>query len=173
VGRLARQLEKQLRRPEQGGRHPALLDPEERAEYVRNNVLSCADELHEALNEVGWKPWATSRHMHRDQYLNELADAQLFLDNLVLGALREGDDIDALEAEFAGMVAAKVDRHRRRVEGGYDGVSSKCACGREVEDGTLIASPQRILGRRRRRVQVWQCPCGRRNTVTVPDDEAV
>src|SRR3546814_16501718 len=32
-------------------------------EYIKNQVLALLDEGHEALNEVGWKPWASSRHV--------------------------------------------------------------------------------------------------------------
>ena len=39
--------------------NPLTLDGADRVAYVRDMVLACTDELHEALNEVTWKPWTT------------------------------------------------------------------------------------------------------------------
>jgi hypothetical protein len=120
------------------GEDPPLHTPDERAEFIRNNVLSVTDELHEALNEVGWKPWATSRHFNREAYLHELADAYLFLKNLVLAAYEIGDDIDDLEREFMVYVHERIARSIARQEANYDGVSSKCpGCHRALEDVTV------------------------------------
>ena len=59
------------------------LSDEERAQYIRDMSLALTDELHEALNETGWKPWATSRHINRQAYLGELIDVLHFWCNLV------------------------------------------------------------------------------------------
>jgi dimeric dUTPase (all-alpha-NTP-PPase superfamily) len=59
------------------------LDGEERAAYIRNMSLALTDELHEALNETGWKPWATSRHLNRAAFAGEMIDVLHFWVNLI------------------------------------------------------------------------------------------
>src|SRR3546814_20347518 len=51
-------------------------------EYIQNQVLALLDEGHEALNEVGWKPWASSRHVNREAFDGALVDILCFLVNL-------------------------------------------------------------------------------------------
>lgn len=117
------------------GHDPATMTPEERAAFVREQVLACEDELHEALKEVGWKSWATSRHLHRDAFLHELVDAQLFLDNLLLVALRPGQTVVELQAEVDQLVLERIERANQRQVDGYDGVAGKCpSCHRALDD---------------------------------------
>src|SRR5690606_25002112 len=83
------------------GLDPADLPEEERIEFIRWNVLALTDELHEALNECGWKPWATSRHVNEEAALKELIDAWHFFMNLLWAiggrALKDNDALaDAL-----------------------------------------------------------------------------
>lgn len=108
------------------------LDPEERAEFIRWNVLALEDELHEALAETGWKPWATSRHLNREAYKGELVDAFHFFMNLMaLG------DIDADEVLEGYQV--KHLKNAKRQEEGYDGVSSKCPeCKAALDDDAVM-----------------------------------
>ena len=40
------------------GSDPRGSDDNEKLEWIRWNVLALEDELHEALAETGWKPWA-------------------------------------------------------------------------------------------------------------------
>lgn len=108
------------------GIHPRAMSAEERVEFIRTMVLACEDELHEALAEVGWKPWATSRHVHREAFLKELVDAQLFLDNLFLMALREGQSLYQLQREVDALVLQRIERTVQRERDGYDGVTGKC-----------------------------------------------
>ena len=56
-------------------RVPADLRGEERATFVTWNMFAIEDELHEAIAEMGWKPWATSRHLNVDAMLKEMIDA--------------------------------------------------------------------------------------------------
>jgi len=107
------------------------LDPEERAEFIRWNVLALEDELHEALAETGWKPWATSRHLNREAYKGELVDALHFFMNLMALA-----DISADEL-LAGY-QVKREKNAKRQEDGYDGVSEKCPfCKRALDDDAV------------------------------------
>jgi DNA-directed RNA polymerase subunit M/transcription elongation factor TFIIS len=106
---------------------PEELDPEARAEFIRWNVLALEDELHEALGEVGWKPWATSRHLNREAYKKELVDALHFFTNLCLAA---GITADELVNDYF----KKAEVNAQRQVDGYDGVTTKCpGCRRELD----------------------------------------
>lgn len=108
---------------------------EERVQYIRDMSLALTDELHEALNEVGWKPWATSRHLNRQAYLGELIDVLHFWCNLVLIA-------NTSEQELVDMYFAKANKNAKRQMEGYDGVSGKCTtCGRAFDDVAVLCTP--------------------------------
>jgi phosphoribosyl-ATP pyrophosphohydrolase len=108
---------------------------EERAAFVRDNVLAATDELHEALQEVGWKPWASSRHMNKEPYLGELVDVFHFLMNLLLVT---GVHPQALADEFSRRYFAKNARNAERQVEGYTGAKEKCpACGRDTAETQL------------------------------------
>lgn len=118
------------------GVDPEALSDELRANYIAVNVLALTDELHEALAEVGWKPWATSRHVNREAFLCEMADALHFFINLCLAA-----GISAVELTAA--YAAKETRNRARQQQGYDGVNDKCPqCRRALDDPATTCSQQ-------------------------------
>lgn len=122
------QLQGDLQR-EAYGRHPAdILSDEERSEFIKDMVLATTDELHEALKEVGWKPWATSRHLNREAFQHELVDALHFFINLCLAS---GLTADAL---FEGYLE-KRQRNIERQQAGYDGLQGKCPrCKRAFDD---------------------------------------
>jgi dimeric dUTPase (all-alpha-NTP-PPase superfamily) len=123
---------------------PQDLMAEDRAEFIRWNVLALEDELHEALNEVGWKPWATSRHLNRDAYKKELVDALHFFTNLCLVAGISADELIAGYFE-------KAERNAQRQVEGYDGVTTKCPnCKRELDD-------KRAVGRTSLGWECWGC----------------
>jgi dimeric dUTPase (all-alpha-NTP-PPase superfamily) len=110
------------------GKDPKLLSEEERADWIRWNVLALSDEMHEALAEVGWKPWATSRHVNRAAYISELVDAFHFFMNLMLV-------VDCTSDEFLAKYAEKRKINIKRQEDGYDGVTGKCRmCKRAFDD---------------------------------------
>ena len=107
---------------------PPYLDGEERAEFIRWNVLAATDELHEALNEVGWKPWATDKYFNRDAFVGELIDVMHFVANLLVMAGVAGE-------ELSQKYHSKQSRNRYRQEVGYTGIDGKCpTCRRDLED---------------------------------------
>lgn len=113
------------------------LDDEARARYIRDMTLALTDELHEALNETGWKPWATSRHFNRAAFIGELIDVLHFWCNLILVA--DVDEEVILDAYFA-----KADKNAKRQLAGYDGVAGKCSnCGRAYDDTAVLCTPVR------------------------------
>lgn len=101
---------------------------DELVEYIKNQVLALLDEGHEALNEVGWKPWASSRHVNRDAFAGELVDILCFLVNLALAGGLTATDFYRLHQE-------KALRNIKRQEEGYDGLQGKCpGCLRAIDD---------------------------------------
>ena len=108
---------------------------EERMEAIRINVLSCTSELHEALDETGWKPWATSNHMNVEAFRSELVDAWHFFMNLMLHSGMTATDL------YEGYIKKNAKNHKRQ-DDGYDGVSTKCrGCGRALDDDAVNCSP--------------------------------
>lgn len=101
-------------------------------DFIHWNVTALVDELHELLGEVGWKPWAKSRHINLEAARGELIDALHFIGNL---ALVLGMD-DA--AEIMERYHKKHEKNAKRQEEGYDGVSTKCkGCGRALDDDAV------------------------------------
>jgi dimeric dUTPase (all-alpha-NTP-PPase superfamily) len=117
------------------GGDPAELPDEERIAYVRNMTLALEDELHEALAETGWKPWATSRHINREAYVGELVDALHFLVNLFLVVGAGADEVHARYIE-------KSTRNAKRQSDGYDGLAGKCtSCRAALDDAGVTCTP--------------------------------
>lgn len=101
---------------------------EEKIEQIKTNVLALTDELHEALAEVGWKPWASSRHINTEALRGELIDAYHFMMNLMLIAGMDEDMVSRMYNE-------KHQRNKDRQAEGYDGIAGKCpVCQRALDD---------------------------------------
>lgn len=108
------------------GADPVGLSGKEREEYVRWNVLAAEDELHEALAEISWKPWAKSEFFNREQFVGEMVDVLHFVGNLLAVANVTG-------TELTTRYSSKQDKNRERQRDGYDGVSGKCkGCKRDL-----------------------------------------
>lgn len=106
--------------------------PHARMSFIRDNVLALTDELHEALNETGWKPWATSRHLNAGAFIGELVDAWHFMMNLLLATGLTPKEISDI---FYSGYLAKAKKNEERQKAGYDGVSTKCpVCKRALDD---------------------------------------
>lgn len=116
------------------GVDPHRMDEETRNQYIRDMVLAATDELHEALAEVGWKPWATSRHLNRDAFVGELVDVLHFLVNLWLAAGATAEEVEQRYMD-------KANRNMIRQNQGYDGVWGKCPeCNRALDDPGVMCS---------------------------------
>lgn len=108
---------------------------EEKPIFIKDMVISLEDELHELLREVGWKPWASSRHVNRDAAVGELVDAFHFFMNLclVLG-------VDEQELFTGYLQKNKINQSRQA--SGYDGVSTKCPkCKLALDDPATKCNP--------------------------------
>jgi hypothetical protein len=111
-----------------GGIAPADLEPEQKIEFIRWNVLALEDELHEGLAETGWKPWASSNHINTEGFHAEMVDAWHFFMNLMLAT-------GMTEADLMIGYAAKRAKNVIRQETDYDGIEGKCrGCGRGLDD---------------------------------------
>ena len=114
--------------PNDNTRKPAI-------DFIHWNVTALVDELHELLGEIGWKPWAKSRHINLEAARGEFIDALHFMGNLalVLG-LDDSDQIMYLYHE-------KHIKNAKRQEEGYDGVSTKCPiCHRALDDNAVLCT---------------------------------
>lgn len=133
---LKAQLELQIK---SYGSDPRDLDDEGKLEWIRWNMLALEDELHEALAEVGWKPWAKSKHINRDAFISELVDAFHFLMNLMLIVDCDADEFLAKYFEKRGINAA-------RQAAGYDGVVGKCqTCKRALDDVAVLCTEDKCV----------------------------
>jgi len=114
---------------------PRLLEGEARTTFLQWNAFALTDELHEAMQEVGWKPWATSNHVNESAFLDERVDAFHFFMNMLLAGTVY-TDVDSLSAAFFARYEAKHAKNIQRQQEGYDGVSDKCSeCKRELVEG--------------------------------------
>lgn len=101
---------------------------EERIHHFKEMLHAFNDEMHEALGEMGWKPWASSRHFNTEAVQSELIDAWHFFMNLMLISKMTPDKLFM-------MYLAKRQKNIARQQEGYDGVSTKCArCKRAFDD---------------------------------------
>lgn len=129
------------------------MDDAARMRYIRDNALALTAELHEALDETGWKPWASSNHLDEKPYVGELVDVFHFLMNLLLVTGRTPSD---LAEEFCDRYFAKSQLNAERQEAGYDGVAAKCPNCKRALDETVL---NEILDVDTRRYET-RCPCG-------------
>lgn len=115
------------------------MSDEDRIAYIKEQVLALEDELHEMLGEMGWKSWATSRHINTNAAFGELIDAWHFLMNIAI-AILPGDMHPYVVADrFEDWYDAKRQKNAKRQADGYDGVSTKCPqCGRALDDHGAI-----------------------------------
>jgi hypothetical protein len=109
--------------------------PEARLEYLRTMVLACTAELHEALEETGWKTWVSSNHINEDRAFSELCDALQFLLNCMFAVCPQGTTPQQVARWIDDYHVAKVKVNLNRHIKGYDGVSTKCnKCKRALDD---------------------------------------
>lgn len=132
IDKLTKMLAEQERlQRESFGNDPKHLSGEALIDFIRWNTLALEDELHEALAETGWKPWATSKHVNRQAFIGELVDAFHFFMNLMLA-------VDCTADELFATYLEKHKLNAKRQAEGYDGVSEKCeGCGRALDDAAV------------------------------------
>lgn len=128
---LEMQLELQQKSMKDGD--PRNLVGDEMADFMRWNAFALEDEIHEAMQEIGWKPWASSRFVKRNDFLKEMVDAFHFFMNMLLVVCGPEASPREIADVFTAMYIQKNIENARRQREGYDGVSSKChVCKREL-----------------------------------------
>jgi hypothetical protein len=133
---LRLQRDMQQANPEAGTKDPYSMTEEELAVFVTWNMTALVKELSEATDEVGWKPWASSRFVQYPACIREMVDAWHFFMNMMLGmAAWAGVPLNDLAQEFESYYKEKNAKNLQRQVDGYDGVSQKCAfCHRELSE---------------------------------------
>lgn len=104
-------------------------------QQIRDNALSLVAETIEAIDETGWKPWASSNHINHKALHSEIVDMWHFFMNLMILADMTADEL------WEGY-RAKHQKNRARQLNGYDGVSTKCPqCKRAYDDSAVLCEP--------------------------------
>lgn len=101
---------------------------QEGKDFVTEMMFAAIIEIGEMANEFGWKSWATSRHVNREQAIVEAVDVMHFLANMlrVIGCTGK---------ELTQAYRKKQIKNAVRQLEGYDGVTDKChICGRDLTE---------------------------------------
>lgn len=99
----------------------------DRVQFISGMILALTDELHEALNETGWKSWASSKHINEEAFKNELVDAWHFFMNLCLVARMSPEELYI-------RYLRKREKNIKRQDEGYDGLNKCPICKRAYDD---------------------------------------
>lgn len=136
---MQRRLQRQMGEASGVTKDPYDMDPDELAQFITWNMTALIKELSEATDELGWKPWASSRHINMVPALYEMVDAWHFFLNMLLAIGAWGKATPGwITAEFEQYYREKNARNLQRQVEGYDGVSDKCAhCHRELPERPL------------------------------------
>lgn len=87
---------------------------EDRAMWIKENVLAAVDELTEILHEISWKFWAhDDTFVNRDGVLKEAVDLAHFLGNIVAS-------LGVTDAEWERAYQTKQFENARRQREGYE-----------------------------------------------------
>jgi dUTPase len=151
--RLTRILAKQLKLQRTHNTDPAELPDELRADWIAHMILAATAELHEALNEIGWKKWASSRHVNEEACFGELRDAWQFLTNAMFTVHQVSPDELAELLEDA--LDAKLTKNYARIENGYTGLDKCPGCKRALDEVKLTVNIRRDGS-----PELVSCACG-------------
>lgn len=101
---------------------------QEKVNFIKINILALEDELHEALRETMWKPWAHGEPwINRDAYLKEMADALHFALNLYAVVEASAEEI------LAGYLSKNKVNHTRQ-DNSYTGQDKCPVCHRAPDE---------------------------------------
>jgi heterodisulfide reductase subunit B len=160
VDRLVEMFEAQLAFQDKVNASPTSMPESARAQWIAHMITACIAELVEALDEVGWKSWATTRHVNETAAFGELRDAWQFLTNAMFTVRQVSAEQLAKELEEA--LYAKLQINHARHESGYDSTTTKCpSCKRALDEVTLtvIHMPNDV------EIDKVLCVCGAQLTV--------
>jgi len=107
----------------------------QRINFMKDMKLALEAELQELMDEIGWKPWASSRHINREAAVGELVDVWHFFMNFMLV-------LNVSPAELYERYMEKRTKNIIRQKDGYDGVIGKCpVCKRALDDSAVKCTP--------------------------------
>jgi len=109
------------------GINPGKLQGEALKGWCAINVLAATDELHEFLQEVPWKPWASGMQINRDAAISEIVDTMHFISNLLA-------TFDVTGEELTRVYKAKQIRNAQRQAEGYTGLDKCSGCHRDKQE---------------------------------------
>lgn len=118
------------------GCDPGELEGIDRIQFIKDMVLAIENEMQaEILPEIGWKPWATSRHVNEAACQGEMIDIFHFFMNLCMV-------FNVTPEMLFEKYLAKREINLLRQAHGYDGVSDKCPiCKRALDDEAVKCIP--------------------------------
>lgn len=96
-------------------------------QWMMVNSFAAEDEIHEAMAEISWKPWASAEFFNREAFIGEIVDVQHFIANMLVGA-------GCTDEEFTTAYLEKMERNRKRQTEGYTGTEKCNKCKRAVDD---------------------------------------
>lgn len=126
---LEMQLELQKSHMKDG--NPQYLTGDDMADFMRWNAFALEDEIHEAMAEVGWKPWAKNRAINEDAFLKEMVDAFHFFMNMLLCGLNT-DSPEVIADKFTRAYITKNAVNAQRQADGYTGLDKCGECHRDL-----------------------------------------
>lgn len=136
------------------GMRPMDLPLDLKIDAFKTMFIALVCEQVETMDEVGWKPWATSRFINVEKAQGEVIDQLHFVMNqaLLLGMT---------PSMVYDKYCEKQERNRGRQRDGYTGVTEKCiVCHRDVVD-VQVATGLHPVGVMTTTDQ-WYCgECGR------------
>lgn len=103
------------------------LPQDELEDWMRVNAFAAEDEIHEAMGEISWKPWASKHFFNREEFIGECVDALHFIGNMLAAAKCSDEELNAAYLE-------KMERNRERQRNGYSGTDKCSFCKRAVDD---------------------------------------
>lgn len=91
------------------------MSTEDAVGYIAWNNHAMMVESGEMVSEIGFKPWATSRHINRKEFVEEGIDVMKFLLNQLLA-------VGVTPAEFLQVFLTKTVVNHERADAGYTGL---------------------------------------------------
>lgn len=151
---LTKQLELQTEKMKDGD--PRVLAGAARQDFMRWNAFALEDEIHEAMAEVAWKPWAKADFINRDLFIKEMVDAFHFFMNMLLAASAHMEPAEIAD-QFFDLYMEKNAINAKRQDDGYTGQDKCLQCGR---DRATTAVAETIMKDGLPIRVISYCPCG-------------
>lgn len=131
--RLTRMLRAQLDLQISAGMDLREMDTPATIAYIKEMTLAATSELHEALDEIGWKTWATSQHINALEAFHELRDVFQFVVNLMFAVTGEFDP-ESLADMFEASFYDKIAKNHARISDNYSGLEKCPGCKRAMDE---------------------------------------